>query len=217
MNRLDAPWHEADLVALDLEGSGAQDHEDEAILEIAVVPLRAGRPVLTDAYSTMVNPGRPIPRRPWISPGLTNDTLRSAPSIAEIEAELAARINGRYIVGHNVGVDWRLLHRRCPALAPAGLLDTLRLARKLKLGTANSLTALLDHLNLTAAVNAVAPQAQPHRALWDTAAAAILLPVLVDREWHVTPTLAALAQAAELLVTGRLGTPTVEPRQGSLF
>jgi hypothetical protein len=29
-------------VALDLEGSGAQDHEDEAILEIAIVPLPAG-------------------------------------------------------------------------------------------------------------------------------------------------------------------------------
>jgi DNA polymerase-3 subunit epsilon/exodeoxyribonuclease X len=43
MNRLDAPWHEADLVAFDLEGSGAQDRDNEAILEIALVPLRAGR------------------------------------------------------------------------------------------------------------------------------------------------------------------------------
>jgi hypothetical protein len=32
------------LAALDLEGSGAQDHEDEAILEIAVVPPAAGQP-----------------------------------------------------------------------------------------------------------------------------------------------------------------------------
>ncbi len=37
-------WTSASLAALDLEGSGAQDHEDEAILEIAIVPLAAGQP-----------------------------------------------------------------------------------------------------------------------------------------------------------------------------
>jgi hypothetical protein len=37
-------WTGTSLVALDLEGSGAQDHEDEAILEIAIVPLPAGQP-----------------------------------------------------------------------------------------------------------------------------------------------------------------------------
>jgi hypothetical protein len=36
-------WNDAPLVALDLEGSGAQDHDDEAILEIAVVPIISGR------------------------------------------------------------------------------------------------------------------------------------------------------------------------------
>ena len=31
------PWQRARLAALDLEGSGAQDRDSEAILEIAVV------------------------------------------------------------------------------------------------------------------------------------------------------------------------------------
>src|SRR5258708_15685421 len=35
-------WTTAPLVALDLEGSGAQERDDEAVLEIAVVPLVAG-------------------------------------------------------------------------------------------------------------------------------------------------------------------------------
>lgn len=73
----DAPWTDAPLVALDLEGSGAQD-DDEAILEIAVVPITGGRPSLDDAYTTLINPQRSIPRRPWISPGLTNRTLAEA-------------------------------------------------------------------------------------------------------------------------------------------
>jgi hypothetical protein len=63
------PWQQARLAALDLEGSGAQDRDNEAILEIAVVPLAEGQPDLPHAYSTLVNPQRPVPRRPWISPG----------------------------------------------------------------------------------------------------------------------------------------------------
>src|SRR5215467_8788529 len=77
------PWQQARLAALDLEGSGAQDRDNEAILEIAVIPLSEGQPDLPHAYSTLVNPQRPVPRRPWISPGLTMAAL---------------------IVGHNVGV-----------------------------------------------------------------------------------------------------------------
>jgi hypothetical protein len=35
-----ALWAQAHLTALDLEGTGAQDHDHEAILEIAVTPPR---------------------------------------------------------------------------------------------------------------------------------------------------------------------------------
>ena len=73
-------WTTGILVALDLEGSGAQDHDDEAILEIAVVPITAGQPDISASYSTLINPGRPIPRRPWISPGLTTAVLAAAPA-----------------------------------------------------------------------------------------------------------------------------------------
>jgi hypothetical protein len=39
-----AAWTTAPLVVLDLEGSGAQDRDSEAILEIAIVPLLGWRP-----------------------------------------------------------------------------------------------------------------------------------------------------------------------------
>lgn len=179
----DTPWTGADLVALDLEGSGAQDHDDEAILEIAAVPLVAGSPDAEQAYCTLINPGRPIPVRPWTSPGLTTPVLSRAPRLHEVEPELARRLNGKIIVGHNVGVDWRLLHRRLPDIAPVGLLDTFRLARNLKLGPKLSLTALLDRLNLTAKVQQFAAGSLPHRALWDTIGVGLLLPALVNAGW----------------------------------
>jgi DNA polymerase III subunit epsilon len=177
------PWTTASLVALDLEGSGAQDHDDEAILEIAIVPITAGLPDTAAAYTTLINPGQPIPRRRWISPGLTNAVLAAAPSPADVEPELTRRLNGQIIVGHNVGVDWRLLHRRHPAITPAALIDTLKLARHLKLSTSNSLTALTAQLGLGPQIEHLAPGSQPHRALWDTIAAALLLPALVARRW----------------------------------
>jgi DNA polymerase-3 subunit epsilon/exodeoxyribonuclease X len=169
-----------------------------AILEIAVVPLAAGQPDTATAYTTLINPGRRIPRRPWISPGLTNTALADAPPPAEVEPELAHRINGRILVGHNVGVDWRLLHRRHPAIAPAALIDTLRLARHLKLGAKNSLSALTAQFGLSAEIERLADGSQPHRALWDTIAAALLLPALIAKAWPTGATLTDLLGIAAI-------------------
>jgi DNA polymerase III subunit epsilon len=176
----DFTWGEQlmELVAIDLEGSGAQDRDNEAILEIALVPIINWQPDMASAYCTLVNPQRPIRRRPWISPGLTNAALRTAPLLPQVEPELARRINGKILVGHNVGVDWRLLHRRCPDIKPTGLIDTLRLARTLNLGVKNGLTAIIRHFDLTGDVTKLATASQPHRALWDSVAVALLLPVL---------------------------------------
>jgi DNA polymerase III epsilon subunit-like protein len=167
-----------DLVAIDLEGSGAQDRDGEAILEIALVPIIDWEPDMASAYCTLINPQRPIPQRPWISPGLTTAALRAAPTLAAVEPELARRINGKYLVGHNIDVDWRLLHGRCPTITPAGLIDTLRLCRKLGLGPSNRLSAAIDRSDLTDLVNRLAAGSTPHRALWDTTAVALLLPRL---------------------------------------
>lgn len=167
-----------ELVAIDLEGSGAQDRDKETILEVALVPIIDWQPDVASAYCTLVDPQRPIPRRPWISPGLTDETLRTAPTIATVEPELARRINGKYLVGHNVGVDWRLLHRRCPTITPAGLIDTLRLARKIDARAVQGLATLLDRHGLTSQVNRLAPGSTTHRALWDTVGAALLLTAL---------------------------------------
>ena len=175
------PWQCAPLVALDLEGSGAQDREHEAILEVAFVPLVDGVPDLDGEFSSLVNPGREIRQARWISPGLTNDVLSQAPAFGDLVDQIAERVTGRWLIGHNVGVDWRLLHRHAPQLRPAGFIDTLRLARAAQLPGRLTLTAILEQLGLTAAVCHAVPAGQPHRALWDAAAAAVLLPALIER------------------------------------
>jgi DNA polymerase-3 subunit epsilon len=189
------PWTTAPLVAIDLEGTGAQDRVDEAILEIAAIRLLDGVPDTDTAYTTLVNPGRYVPPRPWISPGLAGDALASAPELAAVEPHLAARLNGHILIGHNVGVDWRLLRRHCSAITPAALLDTHKLARTLNVPGPRGLANLLDEMHLIEAVNAAAPGSQPHRALWDTAGTALLLGALIHRGWPSTPTLATVINA----------------------
>lgn len=192
-----ATWREAtNLVALDLEGSGAQDGDHEAILEIAAIRLIAGRPDTATAYTTLIDPGRPIPARPWISPGLAGTALSGAPSLDEVEPQLARRLAGTYLVGHNIGVDWRLLHRRCPSISVAGLIDTHRLAKTLPATGKNGLTDLLTRHQLTETVSAAAPASRPHRALWDTIGAAILLDTLIQQRWDTQPSLDDLLAVA---------------------
>ncbi|GAA0587675.1 hypothetical protein GCM10010172_85810 [Paractinoplanes ferrugineus] len=215
------PWHAANLVALDLEGSGAQEHHDEQILEIAAIRLVAGRPDMTTAYTTCLDPGRPIPAKPWISPGLAGLALQGQPAFTDIRDALLTRLHGTYLVGHNVGVDWRLLHRHLPELAPAGLIDTYRLARATDLNGKLGLTDLLARLQLTAAVTSAAPASRPHRALWDTTGAALLLPTLIRRHFTSEPTLQQLLDVAGIPSTPPTAAPTATPstpaNQGTLF
>lgn len=190
-----------ELVAIDLEGSGAQDRDNEAILEIAVVPIVDWQPDMTAAYNTLISPERTITRRPWISPGLTDALLLRAPKLVDIEPELAGRLNGKYLVGHNIGVDWRLLHRRCPGITPAGLIDTLRWARQTHHAGTRSLTALVAHFGLTRRVDQLAAGSVPHRALWDTVAVALLLGVLARQTPDAHSHVAALVQVTDVSPT----------------
>ncbi|NRQ31263.1 3'-5' exonuclease [Nonomuraea sp. NN258] len=176
------PWTDADLVVIDLEGTGGQDRRDEAILEIAIVPLADGRPDMRAAWDTTINPGRWINPRPWISPGLTGDALAGAPTLDELRDTIVKKLSGRVLVGHNVGVDWRLLHLRLPELEPAGLIDTAALTRHLRPDIKRwNLAGLLDQYTLTDHVNALVPHGRPHRALWDAVGAALLLAELVSQ------------------------------------
>lgn len=198
MTETAAAWRDVDLVALDLEGSGPQDPAGEAILEIAIVPVRRGEPVADAAFSTLINPGRKIRRGPWISPGITNNVLSAAPPAAAVAADITRMVTGKTIVGHNVRVDWRLLRKRFPDAAPTGLIDTLRLARALhpdqKKG--HSLSAWIDRLDLAEAVSNAAPNSRPHRALWDTIAAALLLDALMSRAGPLNQTAGYLRTTA---------------------
>lgn len=128
----DAPLRGLDYVVVDVETTGGSPARGDRITEIALVEVSGGR--ISGEFSTLVNPGRPIPR--WITrlTGITGEMVADAPAFEEVADPVRERLEGRVFVAHNVPFDWRFVAeemRRARSLLPEGpRLCTLRLARR---------------------------------------------------------------------------------------
>jgi len=111
-------------VALDLETTGL-DTERDAIIEVAAVKFR-GEQVL-DEFSTLVNPGRPLPSEIVTLTGISDEDLSTAPHLHSVLPRLARFVGDRTVVGHSVEFDLGFL-RRWSVLGPNQSLDTFKLA-----------------------------------------------------------------------------------------
>ncbi len=111
-------------VALDLETTGL-DPDRDAIIEIGAVKFR-GEEVLEE-FSTLVNPGRPLPSEIVVLTGLTDEELEAAPRLHEVLHRFSRFVGDRLVVGHSIGFDLEFLHRHS-ILEPNRLLDTFTLA-----------------------------------------------------------------------------------------
>ncbi|MGW4412960.1 3'-5' exonuclease [Nonomuraea sp. NPDC004702] len=179
---LDQLWTALPLVAFDVVGTGGRDWRDQAVLEVAAVPVTEGRPNMAAAWAATVNPGRRVEPKPWISPELTGDALAHAPTLQDLRATIAGKLNGRYLVGHDIGDDWRLLNLRLSDIRPAGLIDTARLAEYLWPGTTGrSLLNLLGRYDLDHHVEILVPDKRVRRATWKAVGAAVLLSALAGQ------------------------------------
>ncbi len=112
------------LVALDLETTGL-DPERDAIIEIGAVRFRGPR--VEDTWSTLVNPGRPIPKFVSELTHIDDSMVAQAPRLAEVLGTLANFVGDLPALGHNVAFDLSFLKRR-GVLEFNQALDTLDLA-----------------------------------------------------------------------------------------
>jgi DNA polymerase III epsilon subunit family exonuclease len=162
---VDAMKDGRELVVLDVETTGT-DAKLGDLVEIAAVKVKGGS--VTDRWSTLVNPGRPIVGHQMH--GLTDADVKDAPSPAEAVGKALDFIGGALVVGHNVGFDLGFLEEALPAahFEPGRYLDTLTLARE---GYPEAGTYKLDTLSAYFGVDL----SQNHRALPDAEATAALL------------------------------------------
>ncbi len=111
-------------VSLDLETTGLDPSRD-AILEIGAVRFR-GDEVL-ETFSTLVDPGRPIPHKIVDLTGITQHDADAAPPLFDVLPRLIAFVRDLPIVGHNVQFDLGFLNKQ-RILTRNEFLDTFELA-----------------------------------------------------------------------------------------
>lgn len=88
-----------DYVVFDLETTGLSPATDE-IIEISGIKVRGGKAV--EDFSTLVNPGRPIPFAATSVNGITNSMVKNAPCVREALGDFLDFAGGDILVGHNI-------------------------------------------------------------------------------------------------------------------
>jgi DNA polymerase-3 subunit epsilon len=149
------------FVVVDVETTGLSAAYGDRICEVGIVHAQ-GSEVL-DTYQTLVNPQRPISPGASRVNGLRDADVCQAPLFVEIASEVLARVDGVVLVCHNAPFDLSFLEAELARLElpwrPAGVVDTLDIARRHFRFASNSLPAVAARLRIET------PQA--HRALGD--------------------------------------------------
>ena len=90
------------FAVVDVETTGFSPRLHDRVLEVAVVRLSPDGDV-TDAFCTLVNPGRDV--GVTHVHGITASDVADAPTFAEINGDVASRLEGAVFVSHNARFD----------------------------------------------------------------------------------------------------------------
>lgn len=160
---------------MDIETTGgyAANHR---ITEVAIY-LHDGMQV-TEAYQTLINPGRNIPYYITGLTGISTEMVLDAPTFEEIAPELIKRLEGKVFVAHNAHFDYSFLKREFELVGQpwqAKKLCTVRLSRKIIPGLRSySLGSLAESLGIEIT--------DRHRANGDASATVKIFDLLLRRD-----------------------------------
>lgn len=156
-------------VVVDLETTGMSPVKGDRIVEIGAVAVEDG--VVTDSYSTLVDPERLIPYFVQRVHGISDAMVRGKPVFRDVLPSFLEFCGDSVLVSHNAPFDRGFLDHHAMEVMqtplPHAHVDTLRVSRLLlpKLGKHN-LDALTQHFQVRL------PPAERHRALGDARATA---------------------------------------------
>lgn len=99
------------FAVIDVETTGTDPRADR-IVEIAVIVVRDGK--ITERWTTLLNPGMPIPEPASAVNGITDAMVADAPTFAHVAIDLAQHIEHLPIVAYNapfdrafIGTEWQ--------------------------------------------------------------------------------------------------------------
>jgi DNA polymerase III subunit epsilon len=183
-----------DLVFVDLETTGGSPAYNR-IIEVGLVRVQNG--VQVEQWSTLVNPGVPIPSNIEFFTGISNEMVRGAPSFADIADDVFEKLRGAVFVAHNARFDYAFLHRellRVNLHLSAPALCTVKLSRRLYPEyVRHNLDAVMERHGLVCRAR--------HRALGD---ALVLRDLWQQLQAQWEPHLLAAAAAKSMLASPKL-------------
>jgi len=142
-------WLDAPVAFVDVETTGG-DPRTSRVIEIGVVLASAGE--LEEEWTSLVNPGTPIPLAIQHFTGITEELVRGAPGFEELAEQLAQRLAGRLFVAHNARFDYGFLRhefRRAGRSLESRVACTVKLSRRLDRAAAgHNLDALIARYDL---------------------------------------------------------------------
>ncbi len=174
---LGTPLSQVTFVVVDLETTGGSA-ESDSITEIGAVKVRGGH--VLGEFQTLVRPDNPIPAFIQSLTGITDAMVATAPAITAALPAFLEFAEGTVLVAHNAPFDIGFLRnaaaRQGLAFAPAGTLDTARVARRVltRDEAPNCKLATLARLFRS-------PTTPVHRALADARATVDVLHGLIER------------------------------------
>jgi len=168
------PLAEAAFVAVDVEITGVG--REARIIELGAVKIEKGG--LGARFSSLINPGRPLPAKLMAPVRITNAMLQGAPRAEEVFPRFFRFLADAILVAHNAHFDIRCLNQELSRYARLQLIqpviDTLPLARHFFTGLDNySLGQLAIYFGV--------PYEDPHRALPDALALAKVFVKILSR------------------------------------
>ncbi len=168
-------------VVFDIETTGFSYHGD-TIIEIGAVKVVEG--VVTEQFSQLINPNRPIPPNIVELTGISEAMVSEMPTLEEVLPKFMAFVDGAPVVAHNATFDCSFIRHYCKLYNipfTSLILDTLTLSRLLLTSIKkHNLKAITKHLKI--ALN------DHHRAVADAEATARVfihfINMLSEREVH---------------------------------
>ncbi|MBN2548456.1 MAG: WYL domain-containing protein [Anaerolineales bacterium] len=154
-------FYDQPVAVVDVETTGLSALYGDRICEVGIVCAQGDQ--ILDTYQSLVNPQRLISPGAARVNGLSDAEVCQAPLFAEIASQVLERINGAVLVCHNAPFDLGFLDAELARLRlpwqPAGVIDTLEIARRCYHFSSNGLSRVAARLRIET------PQA--HRALGD--------------------------------------------------
>lgn len=136
-------------IVLDTETTGLEAAAGHRIIEVGAVEFE-NRRATGRTFHRYVNPQRAVDPGALEVHGIDNDFLKDQPVFADIADELVEFLTGAELVIHNADFDVGFINHELDRLAHlpddickhCGVLDTLKLARRMHPGQRNNLDAL---------------------------------------------------------------------------